>query len=349
LINDNSYYIKKFDSLKSAVNNELNTYFEKKLKECSDDEISQVINVLKDFTMNGGKRVRPIIMILGYNIFRDIDDKIIRASTSIELAQSYLLIHDDIMDESDIRRGKPSFHKHFENKIKNRKIAENIAISAGDLIDTFSHEVLLKSGFNEKDLLNADYEFSKVIEDTGKGQLLDLFSTINETYSEEKLLKLHYFKTARYTIEGPMVMGSFLAGNYDYTQNIREFGKNAGIAFQLYDDILGMFGDEAKTGKSIKSDVNEGKKTLLIIKAYENSNDLQRSFIEKCIKSGNVSDDDFNKLKKIIIDTGSYDYSLKKIDEFTKIAKQNLKSIRGSEEPLEMLEFLSNYIIHREN
>ncbi len=331
------------------VNKELKNYFEKKILECDDDEIKDVIEVLQEFTLNGGKRIRPVIMILGYNIFKDVDEEIVKASISIEMAQSFLLIHDDIMDESEMRRGKPSFHKYYELKTHNKKLSENIAISAGDLIDTFSHEALLESNFNREDLLKADYEFSRVIEDTGKGQILDIYSSLNDGYVEEKLLKLHYLKTARYTIEGPLMIGSYLAGNYDYIDYIKSYGKNMGIAFQLYDDILGIFGDESKTGKSSKSDVNEGKKTLLIIRAYNESDENGKKFIEKCIKSGNINDGDFIKLKNIIKETGSYEYSIRKIEEYTKKAKDELKHVKGNQDALNMIDYLSNYLIKREN
>ncbi len=343
------FYKKRLEILKNSINQELESYFDMKLSECYDSEIKNVIDELKTFTLNGGKRLRPILMIISYNIFNDIDQKIIKAATSIEMAQSFLLIHDDIMDNSDLRRGKPSFHKAMEKNINDRKIAENIAISAGDLVDTFSHEALLKSGFEINNLLKADYEFSKVIEDTGKGQILDIYSSINDNYSEEKLFKLHYLKTARYTIEGPVLMGAYLAGDIKYTENLRKFGSNAGIAFQLYDDVLGIFGDENKTGKSIKSDVNEGKKTLLIIKAYENSDDNDKKFIDNAIKNGNINDDDFNRLKYIIKNTGSYDYSMKKINELTVNAKNELKKINGNNEAIDMINFLLDYMIKREN
>ena len=139
--------------------------------------------------MNGGKRIRPILMIMGYKLFAGIDEKIVNASISIEMAQSFLLIHDDIMDQSDMRRGKPSFHKAVENSLNREgmaRIAENIAISGGDLIDTFSHEALLRSGFSIENLIDADFEFSKIIEDTGKGQILDIYSALEEVYSEER-------------------------------------------------------------------------------------------------------------------------------------------------------------------
>lgn len=345
-------YRKGMDALKAKINMELENYFNYKLHECSDEKIYDIIIKLRDFTMNGGKRVRPILMILGHNMFSEENENIIKASISIEMAQSFLLIHDDIMDQSDMRRGNPSFHKDVEKSLNGeniKRIAENIAISAGDLIDTFSHEALLRSGFDIKNLLDADFEFSKVIEDTGKGQILDIYSSIEDIYSEDRLLKLHFLKTARYTIQGPLLMGAYLSGNKDYIDDIKEFGKYAGIAFQLYDDVLGLFGDEKHTGKPVKDDVNEGKKTLLMIKAYENSDTETKKFIDKCLKSGNVSDHDFEKLRDIVISTGSYDYSLKKIDEYNNLARSALKKINGNKNIIKMLDFLLEYLINRKN
>ena len=345
-------YKNQLNSLRERVNLKLEDYFKFKLDECDDQVIRNVIIKLKEFTMNGGKRVRPILMIMGYNLFSEINENIINASISIEMAQSFLLIHDDIMDQSDIRRGKPSFHRAVEKSLHldgAGRMAENIAISAGDLIDTFSHEALLRSGFPIENLLDADFQFSKIIEDTGKGQILDIYSSLEDVYSEDRLLKLHFLKTARYTIQGPMLMGALLSGNKKYLNEIEEFGKNAGIAFQLYDDMLGLFGDEKKTGKSIKSDVNEGKKTLLMIKAYESSDNITRKFIDKCLNSGDISDSDFEKLRKIVRDSGSLEYTKQKIDEYNTRASESIRQIDGNQDAAEMLNFLLEYLIKREN
>ncbi len=342
-------YETQISSLKEKIEKELRRFFEKKLRNCDDENIKYVINELMKFTMNGGKRLRPIMMITGYSLFNDINDNIIKASISIELAQSYLLIHDDIMDQSDMRRGMPSFHKSVENKLNDPRNSVNIAIVAGDLIDSFAHEALLTSGFDLNNLIAADYEFSRVIEDTGKGQLIDIFSSLDDEFSESRLMKLHYMKTARYTIEGPLVMGAMLAGNKDDIEHLRTYGRNIGIAFQIKDDILGLFGDEIKTGKSIKSDVNEGKKTLLMIKAYERSNSILRDYIKTCLSSGDISDIDFKKLKDIVVSTGSYDYSLNVMDDLISKGKNALKMVNGNEESKSMLEYLSDYILKRQN
>jgi len=351
-LNNIEDYKKALDGFKDKINMQLESYFKFKLNECDDMRIKDTITRLRDFTMNGGKRLRPILMIMGYSMFAEPDERIIKASISIEMAQSFLLIHDDIMDQSDMRRGKPSFHKGIEKILDGndaKRIAENLAISAGDLIDTFSHEALLRSGFGLENLLDADFEFSKIIEDTGKGQILDIYSSIENLYSEERLTKLHFLKTARYTIQGPLLMGAYLSGNKKYIQEIKDFGKYAGISFQLYDDLLGIFGEEEKTGKSIKGDVNEGKKTLLIIKAYENSEKEDRDFIEKCLKNGNIGDSDFNKLRELIKSTGSYEYTKQKINEYNEKARYALAKIGGNKDIAKMLDFLLEYLIKREN
>ncbi|WP_298407002.1 polyprenyl synthetase family protein [Ferroplasma sp.] len=351
-MNNIENYRKRLDDLRERINYQLESYFKYKLDECNDSKIAHVIEKLRDFTMNGGKRVRPILMIMGYSMFAKPDYRIIKASISIEMAQSFLLIHDDIMDQSDMRRGQPSFHRAVEKTLNGdhvERIAENIAISAGDLIDTFSHEALLRSGFGLENLLDADFEFSKIIEDTGKGQILDIYSSIEDVYSEDRLIKLHFLKTARYTIQGPLLMGAYLSGNKKYIQDIKDYGKYAGIAFQLYDDLLGLFGSEEKTGKSIKSDVNEGKKTLLMIKAYENSSEEIRKFIESCLKNGNINDSDFNRLREIVKSTGSYEYTKQKIDEYNDLARSALARIDGNRDTVEMLDFLLEYLIKREN
>ena len=145
------------------------------------------------------------------------------------------------------------------------------------------------------------------------------------------------------------MMGAKLAGKTEGLENLSQFGNLLGVAFQLHDDVLGLFGNEKVTGKSIKNDVNEGKKTLLMLKAIENSPPEDAEFIRKCLASGNVSDDDFEKLRKIVKDSGSYDYSIDTMKKMIGQCKEYLASIDGNSEVKDFLLWFADYIISREH
>ncbi len=227
---------------RKRIDAEIMNYFNIKYSEVKDDLSKTAIELIREFTINGGKRLRPIFMILGHNLFADEDESIFRASISIELAQSYLLIHDDIIDQSDIRRGKPAMHVAIQRKLlgngrESRRLAEGLAIVAGDLAEAYAHESLLSSGFRSSDVVRADLELSRTIETTGYGQFLDIMSADLDNFCMNDLMRLHLWKTAKYTLEGPLSMGAILSGTREDIFPLKSYGKLLGIAFQLKDDI----------------------------------------------------------------------------------------------------------------
>lgn len=348
---DHGSFMKK---MRERIDRELESFFQEREGESLDPVCRNINEHIKAFTMNGGKRLRPMLVVLGHDLFAEHNEKVYRASVSMELTQTYLLIHDDIMDQSEIRRGKPSLHVSVRNQIKDRvedyrRISENMAIVAGDLADSMAHQALLGCGMEPEEVLKASMELSRIIEMTGYGQLIDIDSASNEEFAQCDLLRLHILKTARYTIEGPLMMGALLSGTDEDIKPLSYYGTLLGTAFQLHDDILGLFGEEAETGKSIKSDVNEGKKTLLMLKAMEFSPPDESRFIKDCLSSGNVTDQEFEKLKDIVKKSGSYDYSRDMMQKMINKSKEYLSQVRGNPEIKEFLNWLAHYIIERKS
>ncbi len=340
--------------MRSRIDSELVRFFEEQSETRLDDVCMDIRNRIREFTMNGGKRLRPMLVVMGHDLFAPHSDLIYRAAISIELTQSYLLIHDDIMDQSETRRGKPSLHAALREQIKSRvsdssRISQNLAIVAGDLADSFAHQSLLESGMRPDILLKANVELSRIIEMTGYGQLIDIESTFNENFAQRDLLRLHLLKTAKYTIEGPLYMGAVLSGTSEDLKPLQYYGMLLGTAFQLHDDILGLYGNEQETGKSIKSDVNEGKKTLLMLKAMELCSDSQKKFIRDCLSSGNISDSDFHKLRELVRDCGSYEYSRNMMARMISKSKEYLSEVKGETRIKKFLEWFADYIVERKN
>ena len=334
---------------KNKVDFELEKFFDNKL-ESSDDldnPYTTTISFLKEYTLRGGKRIRPAFVFYGYLLFADETDEapedylntVIKASMAPELKQTYYLIHDDITDKSDQRRGGPSMHKMFEAEYLKKGISadgaehlgNSMAIFAGDLANTHAQDVIFQTGLS-------DYKQNKIIKklndtdmDTLHGQVLDIESGItSKMLTEKELLNIHRLKSAKYTIDSPLNIGAILAGATEEEQNtLSDYADPLGIAFQLQDDILGVFGDEKQVGKPTSSDIAEGKKTLLIIKACERADKTQHDTIMKYLGNPNITSDNMDELKEIMIDTGSLEYSKNLAETLIEVSKQALGSLQN--------------------
>ena len=238
-----------FLKIRHSVDKEIEKFFISKIQG-STGTVKEILNSLREFTLRGGKRIRPLFMILGYWLNSDIDEEIVKASISLEFMQSYLLIHDDIIDQSEIRRGSPAFHKIFGF---GERTNESIALVSADLCNEYSREALLNAQYPLERLTKAMVYMSELVEYTNVGQLMDMTLLLGDKTRLEDITQVYNYKTAQYTVNGPMKIGAILSG-YPNPEEIDEYGLPLGIAFQIQDDILGVFGDEKTLGKSVKSD-----------------------------------------------------------------------------------------------
>jgi geranylgeranyl diphosphate synthase type I len=321
------------------INERLAAFFDAKLAEAAriSQHVREIVLGAKEYTLRGGKRLRPIFCIYGYQCLNDANiDAIIDASISLELMQSYLLIHDDIMDEDELRRGKTTFHilcqRYCERQFgatKSHKFGENVAIIAGDLLEAYGEEVLATAPFKSEYVQKAVGAYANIVKNVGYGQILDLMAEREGSFNEAEILTIHRLKTASYTIEGPLHIGALLAGATDADLRIlSDYGIPLGLAFQIQDDILGLFGSEEKTGKPVGSDVREGKKTLLILKALERCTAAEKDVILNALGNERVAVKEIEAVREIVRETGSLEYSRRMVAEMTAKA---VAAIHGSE------------------
>ncbi len=345
-------FMKKY---KKAVEAELQAFFQEKDRELDHWSSIEAKRIIEEYTLRGGKRIRAILMILAYMMYGGKNEKaIVEASSALELIQSYLLIHDDIMDESELRRGKKTVHRIYEDiHLKSgfsgnpRRFGESMALIAGDLANSYAMQILTRSKFPADLKIQAINKLNEVIEYTGYGQIIDIYSSMVDDFGEEELLLLHKYKTARYTVEGPLLLGAILAGRGDEEEKIRKFAIPIGIAFQLQDDILGLFGDEERIGKPVTSDLAEGKKTLLIIKALEWGNDEDRKKILAALGNPAVTVEQLEEVRQIVRKTGSLDYSQKMAERLVDEGCTALNDLDVKNEYRNILFQLAQYLIRR--
>ncbi|MDD5086122.1 MAG: polyprenyl synthetase family protein [Candidatus Nanoarchaeia archaeon] len=339
---------------KDKVNSKINDFFDSEIKNCQnkDEKIINLIDNLKEFNLRGGKRIRAILALVSYELFDGKDfNSMLDIAVSVELMQSFFLIHDDIIDNDSFRRGGPTFHKIYENSNENlgQRQSEGIAIVAGDILESLSKKMILQSCFNEQIKIKILEKFNEIIENTCYGEFLDILSAKQQNMDEEDIIKIHKFKTAKYTIEGPLQLGAITAGADDKQLKIlSDYAIPLGIAFQIKDDIMGLFGDNEKIGKPAGSDVREGKITLLILKAIEKCSEDDKNLIKSCLGNEDITEDELSKLRKIIVKTGSLDYSEKLSEKLIFQAKDALKKSSLSEQSKHLLFEIADLILKRD-
>ncbi|SDR87038.1 polyprenyl synthetase family protein [Corynebacterium timonense] len=268
-----------------AVEQELRAFFERRLVEA--DEIGEpVVKAalhLSDFVLGGGKRIRPLYGWAGFvgggGHERSGEDPrhVVRAVSALELIQACALIHDDIIDASDTRRGRPTVHRAVEAEHRTRNMTgdsaefgRNVAILAGDLALVWADDMWRDSGVSADALARAQDPWRGMRTEVLGGQLLDISLEATGDESIELANRVNRFKTAAYTIERPLHLGAAIAAAPASTvAAFRGYGRDIGIAFQLRDDLLGVFGDSAVTGKPAGDDLREGKRTVLLSLALE--------------------------------------------------------------------------------
>lgn len=278
---------------------------------------------IREFSLRPGKRIRPLLLILSYLGYcpsnKRLSSNIYNASTCIELLHNFMLIHDDIIDRSNLRRGKPTLHKLLGKIVKTtdqEKLGYDLSIIAGDIVYALAIDAFLS--INESPLRKerALKYFIQTAAFTAMGEFIDTIHGVEKlSRVTEKDVFLNYtLKTARYTFDCPLVTGAILAGaNQKDIDLLSEIGILIGQAFQIQDDIIGIFDSEKNIGKSILSDLVESKKTLLVCHAHETlKGKKKKEFVQRFTKE-KKNFADLVEVRKIFIDSGSLDYCLNQV------------------------------------
>lgn len=312
-----------------------------------DKSLEEVLNVFEKYA-SGGKKVRGALTVLGYQIGGGKDlKKILQVSTAIEILHNFLLIHDDIIDKDEIRRGKKTVHALFSEKY-GEHYGNSKALIVGDIGSFLAYELISNVTFQREKKIKAMQVLSDYLLKTGYGELMDIDFDYKEKITWDDILKVRTYKTAYYTFAMPLSVGlSFSNGKKDKQKAMEKYSINIGIAFQLTDDILGVFGNKRVTGKSAERDIREGKHTLLIIKAIELANKKDKAFLKKWYGGEKLDAKKIRKIRKIIKESGSLDYSLKHAKELAKKGKSYIPKITKNKEYAEVLSSLADFIVER--
>lgn len=316
-----------------------------------------------DHLTGDGKKIRAGLVRLGFEACRHpgsprpmAPDSLDRAAGCVEILHNAFLIHDDIVDRSDLRRNAPTVHRYYADARRARFADEEqalaygqaVALNFGDKGQALAQELLLSSGFPPDVLLPAIALLSQVTAETVAGQLLDVEDVRLAELTEARVLRIHEYKTAHYTIMLPLQLGALLARADGWRlPSLRAYAIPIGIAFQLQDDILGLYGEQAVLGKPVDSDVKEGKKTLLFVHAYERAGAADREFLQHVHGNPSIDAAALERVRAVVRDTEALARSETMAHELVAQGKARIPEITPDPRWQRVLAGVGDYLIER--
>ncbi|CAN5811507.1 polyprenyl synthetase family protein [soil metagenome] len=302
----------------------------------------RIVEEVTRATVRQGGRIRPLLCCCGYAACGGdggpMDERIILAASSLELLHTFAILHDDVMDGSSMRRGEATIHRRVSDEHRasgfpgdserhgdSERYGVSVAILAGDLALVISDSLLAQSGFSPDRLNDAAVPLTRMRLDAIAGQYLDLKHTGRGVTDPNLTARIARLKTGSYSVEGPLVMGATLAGACDNAKTaLQAFARPLGEAFQLTDDLLGMFGDPAVTGKSADNDLRQGKPTSLMANAMSLASTAMKENILTAWGDPSSSDEDLEILRKTVYESGAVKSMIRSINVLVAEAKAAL-------------------------
>lgn len=352
---------KKFSEIlhkyQTGINAELKFFFSEEIKKSNSPFFIKTLKILKEFSLRPGKKIRAILVNHGYLLLGGKDKKnILKASIFIELIHNFLLIHDDILDKEEMRRGKPSLHRLYqkETKLKDKKEKEyyglSMSVVAGDMMEFLARKILSESKFSAECKTNAIKKLNQILISTAHGEMFEYWLRKNreiKKITEKDILEIYKNKTAYYTFIGPLQIGAILAGAPEKSLLLLEkIGLPLGIAFQIEDDIEEIFGDKKTIGSKLGSDIQENQPNLLILKTIKNK---KGEILNKFLGKKNITGRDLKIIKNAIIKSGAYEDCQQIAKNLINQAKKDIIHGNYPQKEKEFLINLADYILARKD
>jgi len=288
------------------------------------------------FLQIGGKRIRPVLTLLGNELFAEINQDAFEVATAIELFHNFTLIHDDMMDAASLRRGMQTVHTKYNS---------NIALLGGDVMLIKAYEYLAK--INSEYLARILQLFNKTAAEVCEGQQLDMDFESQDNVSLDDYIEMIGLKTS-VLLAAALQMGAIIGGASEGNCNhLYQFGLNLGIAFQIQDDYLDAFGDPGKFGKEVGGDIKQNKKTILFLHALEVANDLQKLRIRQLIQENPA--DKVQQMLNIFKECNVDAWANELKEKYYQIALKHLDDIAVTSLRKKALIELAEFLIQREN
>ena len=361
------------DFLLELVQQKLDSFCDEKRIELQ--EISEDLEPLIDFTqslLSGGKRFRALFCFWSWAGYQQnevktsdltINSPIVGVAAALEMFHAAALVHDDLLDQSDTRRGQPAIHKRFETLHNHQRYAgspERFGVAGsvlvGDMMLAWSSELFGDALLHlpeEAAEASCRHEFGRMRFEVMAGQYLDVLeenaaSTRAPGEAVARANNVMLYKTAKYSLEAPLLIGAALSGaDAGKLKGLSEFGIPLGLAFQLRDDVLGVFGDPEQTGKPAGDDLREGKRTVLVALTLETLPGSVQRIFEELLSSGEIEAEQLEFMRQAIIDSGAVDKTERLIAEHSQRSIEALAALEISDQGRMMLAALADKVINR--
>lgn len=362
---DNPNY-KQFakDKLKEyqlKLDNELRSYLDTTFTDSYTHSSTKAIDTYKDIVLRGGKRLRGAFAFVGHDLLggRLSDTEITKAAMAIELMHAYLLVVDDATDLSLYRRGELTAHKLLEQYHKDQNLlydkehyAKFTAVTAALAGSHQATKLVLELDIDPDIKVKAAHNLNQTIVQTAYGQIHDIYNAHLPFVEEEEVMLVHTYKTAHYTYRNPLHFGAMLANaTQDQLDKLTEYAIPGGIAFQLQDDILGVFGDSEVTGKSNTDDLAEGKMTLLVQYTLKHGSAADIKTLKAVLHNPDMTEKQFKDAQQAIINSGAYEYNKNKSLELVKQSKEAMVNNFKEKKDTDAYKFIvgiADYMIDRD-
>lgn len=351
-------------AIRPRLDRELDAWLRAKRRRLAETspEAAELVDELARLVAGGGKRLRPALLELAYRACGGRSETApLRLGLATELLHTYLLIHDDVMDRADRRRGRPTTHAAFAERHRHQGGTErrrgdpehfgrSVAILVGDLAHGFAVE--LSRPFREDpegDPAAVTRAFDAMCEEVIGGQYLEMLLPSREEPTEDELLRVLRLKSGRYTVERPVELGALLAGAEEgVVAGLLRWGEAAGEAFQLQDDVLGTFGDSEAVGKPVVSDLAEGKHTFLVHHALAGAAPEDRDWLRAALGRDDLTADDLERARGVLRSSGGLAAVLDRIEECLAGARRALGSLPLPADALEPFYGFLDYLRERD-
>lgn len=335
------------------------------------EDFIPLIDQITEF-LQGGKRIRAQFLALGFLAVQpitvadpDADEaftRLIDAACALEMFHAAALIHDDLIDDSDTRRGKPSIHQFFSNRhdaLHYRGSAQRFgaatAILAGDLLQSWADELMHRTldQLRAIDASRARSYFNRMRTEVAIGQYLDVLEEQLPAFAPhqeqlERSTRVLIYKSAKYSVQAPLLIGAAMAGADDsQSRSLADFGLPVGVAFQLRDDVLGVFGDAHVTGKPAGDDLTEGKRTVLVTLAREKLPQTTQRLFDELHGSADLDEAQIEMLQRTIKDTGALDRVEHMISSNIGIGREALADANLDANAIQSLLRLADFVADR--
>jgi len=305
---------------------------------------------LEDFVAGGGKRLRPAYVHWGF-VTGGGDpesDGQLAGCCAVELLQAFALVHDDVMDGSPTRRGNPTVwakfierHRAGDWQGEDRRFGEAAAILVGDIAIVMADRQLTGAPVAVREVWDA------LRTELNMGQYLDVIGTATGEITAQGARLIMQHKTAGYTIVRPLQIGAALAGRPELADALAAHGMPLGVAFQLRDDMLGAFGDSARTGKPVGDDLREGKPTVLLANARDAASPAQLRILDR-VGRPDLTDDDVSDIQQVMVETGAVDASERETNELLGDAISAIESLPDHNGSQQALRALADFVVERD-